>query len=109
MNRGKIKLMSSAMGYGFQGQGHCALLWSKRGYPKTIKTPRSGDGGIDVVAIRGSEVVVIQCKSSSVEGRVIGWEAVKDVAGGCWSLRRDRPVTLLRSGSSIRSKPGIGF
>ena len=23
------------------------------GYPRTIKTPRSGDGGVDVVAIKG--------------------------------------------------------
>ena len=45
-------------------------------------TPRVGDGGIDVVAIRGAEGVVIQCKSSSVEGRELGWEGVKDVAAG---------------------------
>jgi HJR/Mrr/RecB family endonuclease len=60
----------------------CALLWSKRGYLRTIRTPRSGDGGIDVVAIRGTEGAVIQCKSSSIEGRELGWEAVKDVAAG---------------------------
>ncbi len=63
-------------------EAFCALLWSKRGYPKTMKTPRTGDGGIDVVAIRGAEGVAIQCKSSSVEGRELGWEAVKDVAAG---------------------------
>lgn len=63
-------------------EAFCALLWSKRGYPKTFKTPRVGDGGVDVVAIRGSEGVLIQCKSSSVEGKELGWEAVKDVAAG---------------------------
>ncbi len=63
-------------------EAFCALLWSKRGYPKTFRTPRVGDGGVDVVAIRGSEGVVIQCKSSSTEGRELGWEAVKDVAAG---------------------------
>lgn len=68
-------------------EAFCALLWSKQGYPRTIKTPRSGDGGVDIVAIRGSEGVVIQCKSSSVEGRELGWEAVKDVAAGRWGLR----------------------
>ena len=69
----------------------CALLWSKRGYPRTIKTARSGDGGIDVVAIRGKEGVVIQCKSSSVEGRELGWEAVKDVAAGVRAYSERHP------------------
>jgi superfamily II DNA or RNA helicase len=63
-------------------EAFCALLWSKRGYPKTFKTPRVGDGGVDVVAIRGAEGVVIQCKSSSVDGKELGWEAVKDVVAG---------------------------
>lgn len=63
-------------------EAFCALLWSKRGYPRTIKTPRTGDGGVDVVAIRGPEGILIQCKSSSVEGRELGWDAVKDVAAG---------------------------
>lgn len=69
----------------------CALLWSKRGYPRTIRTPRSGDGGVDVVAIRGAEGVVIQCKSSSVEGRELGWEAVKDVAAGVAAYGQRHP------------------
>ena len=69
----------------------CALLWSKRGYPRTIKTPRSGDGGVDVVAIRGAEGVVIQCKSSSIEGRELGWEAVKDVAAGVGAYAQRHP------------------
>lgn len=63
-------------------EAFCALLWSKRGYSRTIRTPKSGDGGIDIVAIRGTEGVLIQCKSSTVEGRELGWEGVKDVAAG---------------------------
>ena len=50
-----------------------------------------GDGGVDVVAIRGSEGVVIQCKSSSVEGRELGWEAVKDVAAGMGAYAQRHP------------------
>ena len=72
-------------------EAFCALLWSKRGYSRTIKTPRSGDGGVDVVAIRGLEGVVIQCKSSSVEGRELGWEAVKDVAAGVVAYAQRHP------------------
>ena len=63
-------------------EAFCALLWSKRGYSSTLRTQRVGDGGIDVLAIRESEGVLIQCKSSLVEGRELGWEAVKDVAAG---------------------------
>ena len=63
----------------------------KKGYPRTIKTPRSGDGGIDVVAIKGNEGVVIQCKSSSMEGRELGWDAVKDVAAGVGAYAQRHP------------------
>lgn len=63
-------------------EAFCALLWSKMGYRKTRRTPKSGDGGVDVVAISGKAGVLIQCKSSSVEGRELGWEAVKDVVAG---------------------------
>lgn len=63
-------------------EAFCAILWSKMGYRKTRRTPKSGDGGIDVVAISGKAGVLIQCKSSSVDGRELGWEAVKDVVAG---------------------------
>jgi hypothetical protein len=63
-------------------EAFCALLWSKMGYRNTFKTPRVGDGGVDVVALRGNEGIVIQCKVSSVVGKELGWEAVKDVAAG---------------------------
>jgi superfamily II DNA or RNA helicase len=60
----------------------CAIIWNKRGYARTIKTPRSGDGGVDVVAISGAEGVLIQCKSSTVDGRELGWEAIQNVVAG---------------------------
>jgi hypothetical protein len=63
-------------------EAFCAVLWSKMGYSRTIKTKRVGDGGIDVVAIKGNEGVLIQCKSSSIEDKQHGWEAVKDVSAG---------------------------
>lgn len=62
-------------------EGFCTVLWSKLGY-KTKKTGQSGDGGVDVVAINGKDGVLIQCKSSSIEGQALGWEAVKDVVAG---------------------------
>jgi Restriction endonuclease/Helicase conserved C-terminal domain len=63
-------------------EAFCALLWSKRGCRNTFKTPRVGDGGVDVVALRDKEGIVFQCKISSVVGKELGWEAVKDVAAG---------------------------
>lgn len=63
-------------------EAFCAILWSKLGYGRTIQTQRTGDGGIDIVAISGARGVLIQCKSSTVEGRELGWEAVKDVVAG---------------------------
>lgn len=63
-------------------EAFCAILWSKLGYKKTHRTRKSGDGGVDVVAISGTEGLLIQCKSSAVEGKDLGWEAVKDVVAG---------------------------
>lgn len=59
----------------------CEVLWSKQGY-KTYLTPATGDGGVDVVGIKGGTGVLIQCKSSSIKGQALGWEAVKDVFAG---------------------------
>ncbi|MBF8178406.1 restriction endonuclease [Herminiimonas contaminans] len=63
-------------------EAFCALLWSKMGYSRTIKTKRAGDGGVDVVAIKSNEGALIQCKSSTIESKGEGWEAVKDVYAG---------------------------
>lgn len=60
----------------------CAALWHKQGYSMTYRTQKSGDGGVDVVAIKGRNGALLQCKSSSVLGKMLGWEAVKDVVGG---------------------------
>ena len=59
-----------------------ATLWRKQGYEFVAVTPKSGDGGIDVIAIRGSQGSLIQCKSSGVEGRQLGWDAIKEVVAG---------------------------
>ncbi len=59
----------------------CSALWGKQGY-KTYLTPATGDGGIDVVAIKSQTGVLIQCKTSSISGQSLGWDAVKEVVGG---------------------------
>ncbi|MFA6920936.1 MAG: SNF2-related protein [Gallionella sp.] len=64
-----------------QFEAFCAVLWSKLGY-KTSLTPSTGDGGVDVVAIKGKTGILIQCKSSSILGQSLGWDAVKEVVAG---------------------------
>ncbi len=61
-------------------EAFCALLWNKMGYSRTIKTKRIG--GVDVVAIKHNEGVLIQCKSSILENKELGWEGVRDVSAG---------------------------
>lgn len=96
-------------------EAFCALLWSKRGYSRTIKTRSVGDGGVDVIAIRGSEGVAIQCKSSIIEGRGHGWEAVKDVSAGVAAYAQRYPgvkfsmvaVSNQRFNSTARQQAGV--
>ena len=63
-------------------EAFCALLWTKRGYARTVKTGRKGDGGVDIVALKGPVGALIQCKSASALGRELGWEAVKEIYAG---------------------------
>jgi hypothetical protein len=60
----------------------CTILWGKHGYSNVYRTPRAGDGGVDIVAIKDMSGVLIQCKSSSCVGQELGWEAIKDVVAG---------------------------
>ena len=60
----------------------CLVLWKKQGYPIVHLTKKSGDGGVDVVAIKDKDGALIQSKSSQEEGKELGWEAVKDVVAG---------------------------
>jgi len=58
----------------------CCLLWNKRGFQSQLTSKRGGDGGIDIVAIKGREGELLQCKSSKSDS--IGWDAVKEVTAG---------------------------
>ncbi|BCT69492.1 SNF2-related protein [Nitrosospira sp. NRS527] len=65
---------------GFSFEVLCNLLWSKRGYQSFITPKQGGDGGIDVVALKGREGELLQCKSSI--NSEVGWDAVKEVTAG---------------------------
>ncbi len=69
----------------------CAVLWQKQVYTHVYRTKKSGDGGVDVVALRGRIGALIQAKSSMIEGRQLGWEAVKDVVAGEAAFKAKHP------------------
>lgn len=68
----------------------CRLRLVRDGHRAKL-TPKSGDGGIDVVAFRGATGVLVQCKSSSQQPRRLGWEAVRDVVAGAEVYRQQHP------------------
>lgn len=69
----------------------CALIYRKSGYTRSFRVGGSGDGGVDVVALRGSHGLLIQCKSSKELDKRLGWEGVKDVVAGEAGYRMQYP------------------
>lgn len=61
-------------------EAFCSLLWNKQGFQATVTPKRGGDGGIDVVALKGREGQLLQCKSS--KSAEVGWDAIKEVTAG---------------------------
>lgn len=72
-------------------EGLAAALWSKQGYSTVYCTPRAGDNGVDVVAINGNKGVLIQTKSSGIDGYKHGWDTVKEVIAGHAFYQRRHP------------------
>jgi len=65
---------------GFSFEVLCQMLWRRAGFTAQLTPKRKGDGGIDVVALRGREGELLQCKSSVNPG--VGWDAIKEVTTG---------------------------
>jgi SNF2 family DNA or RNA helicase len=63
-------------------EGLAAALWKKQGFSTVYCTPPSGDNGVDVVAISGNLGVLIQTKTSSIDGYKHGWDTVKELIAG---------------------------
>lgn len=72
----------------------CCLLWKKLGFQARITEKRRGDGGVDVVAFKGREGELIQCKSSKSSS--IGWDAIKDVTSGAAGYQAKYPNTRFK-------------
>lgn len=65
-------------GEGFEAL--CCLLWNKQGFQATVTPKSGGDGGIDIVALKGRAGELLQCKSS--KSAEVGWDAIKEVTAG---------------------------
>ncbi len=74
---------------------YIAVLWQRKGFRTVYRTPESHDDGVDVVAI-GPRGELIQCKSSTVDGTALGWEAIKDVVTGEAAYRLRHPGVEFR-------------
>ncbi|MGO4811053.1 SNF2-related protein [Cupriavidus sp. 2MCAB6] len=79
---------------GFSFEVLCCLLWGKSGYQSVVTPKRRGDGGIDVVALRGREGVLLQCKSSINDQ--VGWDAIKEVTAGAAKYQAQYAGTKFR-------------
>jgi HJR/Mrr/RecB family endonuclease len=59
-----------------------------------VTPKRGGDGGIDIVALKGREGELLQCKSS--KNTEVGWDAVKEVTAGAARYQAKFPGTRFR-------------
>lgn len=73
-----------------------AALWKKRGFRTVIVTSASNDHGVDVVAKTQRNGELIQCKSSTVPGKQLDWDAVKDVVTGHAAYKIQYPGTQFK-------------
>lgn len=73
------------------------LLFKKEGW-SVERTPSSGDGGVDLIALAsdGNDGLLIQCKSSTAQNSRLGWEAVKDVTAGSAMYEKRFPAVTFK-------------
>ncbi len=77
-------------------EGLAGALLHKQGYDLVYCTPGSNDQGVDVVAVRGAEGVLVQTKTSGTDGQRLGWDVVKEVLAGEAFYRRRHPGVAFR-------------
>jgi hypothetical protein len=67
----------------------CQIFFSSQGFSAWVTPKNPGDGGVDIVAIKGTEGVLVQCKHSI--SNAIGWDAVKEIYTGAEAYRSRIP------------------
>lgn len=79
---------------GFRFEVLCKIVWSKKGFLSQLTPKGRGDGGVDIIAIKGREGELLQCKSA--RNREIGWDAIKEVAAGAARYQSRYATTSFR-------------
>jgi HJR/Mrr/RecB family endonuclease len=79
---------------GFRFEVLCQMLWARAGFIAQLTTKAKGDGGIDVVALKGREGELLQCKSSV--NAELGWDAIKEVTAGAARYQKQFAGTRFR-------------
>lgn len=72
----------------------CRALWKSQGY-NCLLTPSTGDGGVDIIAIKGSDGLLIQCKASEIT-RGLGWSAINEIVAGSVAYEQQFPDVRFR-------------
>ena len=67
----------------------CCALWECQGY-NCLLTPTTGDGGVDIVAIKGDTGLLIQCKASEAK-KSLGWGAINQIVAGAVAYEKQYP------------------
>ncbi|WP_332747669.1 SNF2-related protein [Hydrogenophaga sp.] len=79
---------------GYRFEVLCQMLWTRAGFTAQLTPKAKGDGGIDVIALKGREGELLQCKSSV--NPEVGWDAIKEVTAGAARYQRQFAGTRFR-------------
>lgn len=79
---------------GYDYEEYCCEYLRKKGYKHIQLTPRAGDHGIDIIAVKRRKKYAFQCKY--YEGKV-GNRAVQEAYTGCSFYECDIPVVMTNS------------
>ena len=70
----------------------CQILFTAKGFSSIVTQKNPGDGGVDIIAIKGNEGILVQCKHSISEA--IGWDAIKEIYAGAEAYRVRYPGVI---------------
>ncbi len=79
---------------GYDYEEYCCEYLKKHGYKHVTQTPKSGDHGIDIIAVKHRKKYAFQCKYYENK---IGNRAVQEAYTGCSFYDCDIPVVITNS------------
>ena len=79
---------------GYDYEEYCCEYLRKHGYKRVSQTPKSGDHGIDIIAVKHRKRYAFQCKYYENK---IGNRAIQEAYTGCSFYDCDIPVVITNS------------